>query len=285
MARGRSLMSNKTLPADYGARPELAWLPVTKLAVDPSYQRTLDSARSQAVISRVVAQFRWASFQAILATRSGNCYLIIDGQHRVEAAKRLGIMEVPSVVLPPIDQAEQAAAFVRANVDRVTVNPYAMHYAQIAAGEPRALAIAEACRYAGLSIPRYPIQTSALAAGQTLALGTIGKAIDRLGADDAQQMLRAVAAAWRTRPAYLRASLLQALTDIVALMPATKREALYRAITTTLGRANPSSLFAKATMMRLKDEISERKALTMLLGPMLGVTSNSPARGLEAADV
>lgn len=105
---------------DVGPLPDLAWLPVEKLDVDPAYQRTLDTPRSRALVARIAAAFRWARFQAILAAPAApDRWLIIDGQHRVTAARQIGLARVPAVVIPVLTTAEQAAAFVGANRDRV----------------------------------------------------------------------------------------------------------------------------------------------------------------------
>lgn len=78
-----------TVPFDPGPRPELTWLPVGRLDIDPAYQRAIDTRRSQRLIGKIAANFRWAAFQAILAGPSGpERWLIIDGQHRVAAAAR-----------------------------------------------------------------------------------------------------------------------------------------------------------------------------------------------------
>ena len=87
--------------SDIGTPPELAWLPVDKLDVDPAYQRTLDTKASQKLITKIAENFRWISFQAILATPQGEGddrrWLIIDGQHRAAAAKQRGIPHIPAI--------------------------------------------------------------------------------------------------------------------------------------------------------------------------------------------
>jgi hypothetical protein len=99
--------------SDPGAKPDLYWLPVDKLDVDPAYQRTLDTKASQKLIQKIADGFRWISFQAILATPVGKAdgkrWLIIDGQHRVAAARQCGIAHVPAVVVAEASQQEQAA--------------------------------------------------------------------------------------------------------------------------------------------------------------------------------
>ena len=87
---------------DAGPEPDLAWLPVARCRVDSAYQRSILSKNSQALIGRISTNFRWAAFQAVLATpdpKEEGWFLILDGQHRVEAARRRGFPRVPAVVV------------------------------------------------------------------------------------------------------------------------------------------------------------------------------------------
>jgi hypothetical protein len=107
---------------DPGPRPELAWLPIERLFVDERYQRDL----KQRHVNRIAENFRWSRFQAVLVTKCDKGWSIIDGQHRVEAAKVCGLDLIPAVVIDQADIAEQAASFVWANAARATVPAQAM---------------------------------------------------------------------------------------------------------------------------------------------------------------
>jgi hypothetical protein len=164
---------------DYGPRPELAWLPVGSLSVDPAYQRTMDSRRSKVAIEAIIANFRWACFGTVLVTSAGDGWLIIDGQHRCEAARRLGIRTVPCIVVPGATPAQQAGIFVATNQVRVQVNPYALYHARLAAKEPAAVALAALLEEAHIEIPRRPIPKAEMKPGQTLALAALEKVVAR----------------------------------------------------------------------------------------------------------
>lgn len=165
---------------DPGPKPELAWLPVGKLAVDPKYQRDTGSRRSQHLIAKIAADFRWSRFGVVLTVKHQRGWFVIDGQHRVEAARARGnISHVPSVVLPHATVALAAADFVAINRDRVSVTPLHIHHAQLAAGDPAALAIARVCAAAGVTICRYPVPADKMIAGQTLAVQTIARIMRR----------------------------------------------------------------------------------------------------------
>ncbi len=163
---------------DFGPRPELTWLPIAMLSVDPSYQRGMDTKRSRAAIDAIEGRFKWSCFGTVLVTAgNGDGWLIIDGQHRVEAARRLGIKTVPCIVAPDVTVAEQAEIFVSTNQTRVQVNPYALFHARVLAGDATAVAVARLLNEAHLEIPRYPVPRNRMEPRQTLALYALEKII------------------------------------------------------------------------------------------------------------
>jgi hypothetical protein len=190
-----------------GKKPQLAWLPVDRLDVDPKYQRDTTSRRSRHLVEKIAAEFKWARFGVVLAVNVGaQKWHVIDGQHRVEAARKRGdIASIPAVVLPHASVAEAAADFVAINRDRVAVTPLHIHHAQLAAGEPLAIDTARACRAAGVEICRYPVPLSNIKAGQTLAVATIARLVSLKGADFATSVLRRVLAEARHAPGALSA--------------------------------------------------------------------------------
>ena len=180
---------------DFGPRPELAWLPVKMLTVDPTYQRTMESRVSQRQIAQIVEAFRWACFGAVLAAPHGDGWRIIDGQHRVEAAKHLGIQTVPCIVVPDATVADQAQIFLSTNLLRSKVNSYAIFHARIAAGEQLALDTKALLDEAGLWISRANTMFKDLKPGQTLALKTIENVV-KSGCKTSRQAVLACAKAF-----------------------------------------------------------------------------------------
>lgn len=203
----------------FGPRPTYADLPVAELAVDSSYQRSIEARRNQLAIERICENFRWSLFGIVTVTKGLTGYLIIDGQHRTEAARRLKLNMVPCLIVPPLSKKDQALAFVAANRDRVAVTQFAIHHALAAAGDPKATALQTMCEAAGIEIPRYPIPSSGMKPGQTLAIGALGGLLDTLGHDRAVILLHAVRGAFADERAALRAPLISALSALDAEMP------------------------------------------------------------------
>lgn len=222
-----------TARAPWGPAPTLGFRKVAELHVDERYQRTLDSRRSQQNIARIVAGFRWSAFGAVLITaRPGNAtgYWLLDGQHRVEAARQLGINAVPCVEVEAADTADQARLFVAANRDRVAVNPFALHHAMVAAGDADAKAIADACRRAGITVARYPIPATSIKPLQTLAPGAVLAALRDQGEAATVRALKLLAEVYAEVPGALRASAIKGLAGLLHETPMVANDRVARAL-------------------------------------------------------
>lgn len=177
---------------DFGPKPALEWLPIGQVTVDARYQRDTGSRRSQNLIEKIRTGFRWSRFGVVLTVKQGAAWHVIDGQHRVEACRALGIPKIPAVVLPHATVEEAAADFVAINRDRVAVTPLHIHHAQLAAGDPEAKAIAKACKAANVEVCRYPVPAANMKPGQTLAIGTIARIVKAHGPEFATKVLASI---------------------------------------------------------------------------------------------
>ncbi|MEX2450934.1 MAG: ParB N-terminal domain-containing protein [Rhodospirillales bacterium] len=193
-------------PGQRGKKPKLAWLPVAKLKVDSRYQRSIESRRSQKLIEKMVADFRWPRFGAILAVQSQSNWWVIDGQHRVEACRRLGEKSVPAVVLPHGTVQSAARDFIAVNRDRVGITSIHIHHAAVGTGDEVALAVDRACAEAGVSIARYVTGVSNLKNGETMAVGVLARIVKKHGVDDAVKILKRVMRLYGAMPGGISAA-------------------------------------------------------------------------------
>lgn len=169
-------------PASFGRPARLEWLPVKQLVVDPEYQRGISGVGRKNVI-RIASTFNWAMFAPVIVSGVGsNQYAIVDGQHRVTAAALLGIDNVPCCIIEA-KRGEQAAAFKAINGNVTRMHTTSMLHASIAAGESDALRLKAVADRAGVVILRYPKPVSAMSPGETIAVSSIRRAIDRFGDD------------------------------------------------------------------------------------------------------
>jgi hypothetical protein len=202
--------------SDPGPRPELAWLPVERLIVDARFQRDAGSRRSRKHVERIAVNFRWSRFQAILVAQADHGWSIIDGQHRVAAAKMCGFDLVPAVVIAQADLCEQAQSFVWANRDRLTVSPQAAYHAQFAAGEPEAVVIDRLCHAAGIAILPYHIGANSVPAGKTTAIQAITACLRKHGEEIAGTAISIVASTWSDHAGALRAPFFTVVAETLA---------------------------------------------------------------------
>ncbi|HWG06014.1 MAG TPA: ParB N-terminal domain-containing protein [Beijerinckiaceae bacterium] len=258
-------------------KPQLGWLPVSDLYVDADYQRSLETRASQALIARIVDEFDWCKFQAITAVpRDDEGWFIVDGQHRTEAARRLGETHVPACVVPRVDQSSQAAIFVAANKQKVAVNQYALYHAQIVAGDPVAKQLAAICKRAEIVIPRSTPSATDMPAGVSLALGTLLTLVRRHG-PAASLPVEAVASQYRTIKGALRAPFFDgAARYIFESAPERQEEAAARARAFFAATA-PEKIFSAAAARGAQGAIARGKAIAEIIRAQSRNDSKPPA--------
>lgn len=202
--------------AEIGPAPELAWVEIDRLTVDRAYQRAITGAASRRIVKNIAEGFDWALFQVVTVARDGDGFKVIDGQHRVEAAKLRGVARVPALVVEGADTAQAARLFVACNRNRVPVEPLTLHRALRAAGDGWALQIDAVARAAGVRIAPYPIPANKIEPGMTLAIGTIGQMLRLHGAEAATAGLRIVGQVWAEPVGNIRADRIRGVTAAVA---------------------------------------------------------------------
>lgn len=134
-----------------GTLPVLQYCTPAQLAVDPSYQRELDPGSHQ-LIRRIAAGWDWNLFQPlVVAQREDRSLWVVDGQHRLEAARLRGdVQQLPCVIFHPGAHADEAAVFVELNQARRPLTPLALFKGAIAAGDESAVTLDRLLREVGL---------------------------------------------------------------------------------------------------------------------------------------
>lgn len=203
--------------AELGPEPELAWLGINLLSIDTRYQRPLGKDNLR-LVNNIVRNFDWSKCAPLVvaAVKGGDGYVIIDGQHPWEAAKRHGgIPRLPCSIIFAPALVDQAAAFVALNGDRIAVHPLARFHARIAAGDERASRVARLCAQAGVKIARTPGSYGYLAPCTTVSPGMIEKRLE-LGDQVILRALSLLAAAQPDTPNVFSAAAIEAMVHIVA---------------------------------------------------------------------
>jgi hypothetical protein len=148
------LRARYTGPAsEVGDRPELQWLKISQLRIDPRYQREIGRRGSLNILA-IAPAFQWAKFApVVVAPIADGLFAIVDGQHRTTAAALRGFESVPCVIIAA-GEAGQADAFVAINANVTAMSPLQLHAARLAAGNAAAAALTEVCREADVSLCR-----------------------------------------------------------------------------------------------------------------------------------
>lgn len=104
-------------------------VPVYLMRVDSRYQRPLKDK----MVRSTVANYSPIFFgRPHVNLRDDGNYYIMDGQHRVAAATRLGIEEVPCIVYRGLPYEEEARIFVELNRNRNKNSAFQLHHSALA---------------------------------------------------------------------------------------------------------------------------------------------------------
>lgn len=144
-----------------GRMPVLQFLQPDELAIDPAYQRSIEGSDSQQLIRSIARNWNWDLCLPLVVSRRANGGMyVIDGQHRLEAARlRNDIAHLPCVVGDYSDAAAEAANFVHLNKRRRPLTGLDIFKAAVASGDEDAVSISRAIAAAKLELA--PHQTAA----------------------------------------------------------------------------------------------------------------------------
>jgi len=119
---------------------ELKWLNKDSLAVDESYQRSA----SRAKVLRIAREWSWIACGVISVAKRASGFFVIDGQHRVLAARnRADIDDLPCVVFDSDGAEKEARAFLDTNKNRKAMTSIESFKAMTIAMEPVAIFVKE----------------------------------------------------------------------------------------------------------------------------------------------
>jgi hypothetical protein len=207
-----------SLQPDNGPRPTLQWVSITLLRIDPSYQRHVLRAGEKNIIA-IARAFEWAKFAPVIVSPiAGGLFAIIDGQHRATAAALCGHKQVPCQIVDA-DRRKQAEAFAAVNGNVTAMSSLQLHAARIASGEPKALALAEACAMADVTICRYPVPGNKMKPGETLACGVLQGLLTKYGRDVFVAALSCITKTRKGNPGMIRAQIVEALCAVLEAEP------------------------------------------------------------------
>lgn len=179
-----------------GSRPTIEWLHVDRLSLDISYQRSTDNDASRRLIASIAAKFDWRlCTPLVVSRRPDGSFAVIDGQHRLLAARLRKMDDLPCCVFTYDSPQDEARMFVAANRSRKPMNRLDDFHAAIAAGDDEALQVRQLITDAGLTVARNT-SSSAWAAGEIAFTGSVASVLRKHGAATTSQALTMIAEAF-----------------------------------------------------------------------------------------
>lgn len=119
---------------------KFVFLPVSELRIDAGYQRPLRSK-----VRRMVQMWNYDLCDVVLVSYRDGKFYVVDGQHRVEAARRVGVEMLACQLLEGLTRIDEARRFVAQNTTASTLSPYDTFGANLLLGDPIDTAIKEIC--------------------------------------------------------------------------------------------------------------------------------------------
>jgi hypothetical protein len=142
-ARSGSGGGDLVVPSDLINKPgTFMMIPVRELKVDSEYQRSLAGSR----VDKMSDDWSWVACGSITVALRGpgsGDYYVIEGQHRVAAAERAGIVELPCMVFESLTHIDEAHGFLDTNTARRAMSVIDRYRALLVVGDPTALRVRE----------------------------------------------------------------------------------------------------------------------------------------------
>lgn len=227
---------------EIGAVPHLAMVPVEAIQVDNSYQRDVVPLR----VRRILKAFRWRDFQPVtLADQGDGTYCVIDGQHRVHAARlHPDVSAVPAAIVDLAgSKRDEAASFITINNERTAVTAVDRYWAGLEAGDPDAMRVCTVLSEAGCDVVPAMGQSSP---GKTNAVGALFRAVKVNGDGAVIRALTIMRTAWPHDPTALKGVIIRALSRVVKHSDDLNDQAM----TAVLARQSHADISAHAEAIR-----------------------------------
>lgn len=188
-----------------------AMVPLRLLRLDSAYQRKVDNSHVNDLVSNwdnnecehIVVNFRDDGHHIY--------YYVIDGQHRMEAAKRLGLAAIPCKIYHKLTREQEAMMFAEQGSRTKTVNSFAKFRALFYAGNKTALLVNDACKQYQISTSQKPFGTPGSMGGMT----TIMNICEKSGIDMVEQLFKTIeGCGWHAYPGAYSSYILSALRNV-----------------------------------------------------------------------
>lgn len=250
-------------------QPEYKRIGLHLLLVDEAYQRAVSHER----VMDIVEHFDWNLFNALWVgdrRRSGK-YYVVDGRHRLLAAKLLGIKSVWCEVRPTTSVQEEARIFVLLTTKRRRLNSAQQFQAKLIYGDEEALRIDKL-----VSKHRFKIQDpNMFTFGGSLhdrdniisAVGTLEAIYRNGGAKLLDRVLGTLRKAWDGAASTVSSQMIRAVARMYERHPDANDDAVARA----LGDKDPFALVERGVRFGHSNKVIQTEAIADVLERVAGL--------------
>lgn len=167
-------------------KPQIRVIPVDQLHIDQHYQRLVRASH----VEKITNNYDERLFGALTVNERSGVFYVIDGGHRLTAAKELGVHSVPCHVLTGLTAQEEAGIFYDLNLTRLKVNAYERFNALRHKGDEHALEIDALIRKYGWKA------TAHYGPGCVNALAAVEQVYNRDGAEGLDEVFGFIKQTW-----------------------------------------------------------------------------------------
>lgn len=202
----------------------------SELEIDDSYQRSTETPSSRLLIRKIANHWDWRMCLPLVVSRREDAFYVIDGQHRLAAAKLRGdIPYLPCCITTYGSVADEAAMFVAMNRTRKAIGQLDDFHASVASGDGDAAAVEGLIVGAGLAVAR-TTGSQSWAPGAVSFTASILIARRKYGDGACREALRLIAAAFPGQVLKAGAPVFRALVKLGASGDTPDRQRLLRAL-------------------------------------------------------
>lgn len=227
----RKMERVRSYPPVLGTPPSIEWVSISDLLVDGDYQRSIENDTSRRLIASIAAHWDWRLCMPLAVSRRHDGRYVIDGQHRMAAAKlRPDIPHLPCCIAAYDGPADEAAMFVAANRARKAISRLDDFHAALVAGDEDAIEVNRIVEAAGLRVSRHT-RSQAWIPGEVAFTSSIAAVLGKHGEDLVLDALSAMANAFAGQIMSSGAPVFAGLTRILVRPPeGLDRARLFRAL-------------------------------------------------------
>lgn len=188
------------------SQPSCTRVSIDKLIVDPRYQRPVEEKR----VTRIINNFDPRQLGTIeVSQREDGTYAVIDGQHRFEALKTTDRKMISALVHEGLSVKEEADLFAKINMGRKPLSPIQRFRAQVFAGHPRAVDIANIVTRCGFTMVS---GTNTGNGSEIRAVSGIEQAYNNYGREALEQALTTIRDVWFGEQAALDSHMIKGMS-------------------------------------------------------------------------